>query len=198
MPIQVSEILDALSRYGLLLKQDKILPNVVTLVTGESLASSWWSHARAHEIFTTLSKLSEHPDVLFVKLIRKKDTLVHRSLWPALLRLVGAHEPALLPLISAPARALLRRARSASAPIACSGAVLKELTARVLVYAFEVHTASGRHEMLVEPWFAWQRRVGVSPLESAEEARRFLHGACERVGASVKDLPWHAIRAAAP
>src|SRR5688572_32322568 len=75
-------ILEALERHGLLLKQDKVLPSVVGIVTGESLRGSWWSHPRAHAIFAALSELTDHPDVLFTKLLARKDTLVHRSLWP--------------------------------------------------------------------------------------------------------------------
>jgi hypothetical protein len=189
-----SKVLGTLCERGLLLKQDKVLPNVVTLLTGESLAGSWWSHPRAREIFATLSQLAEHPDVLLVKLLRKKDTLVHRALWPALLTMVGANESTLSRELSSPARALLRRAQAASAPIAGSGTALKELTARVLVHAQEVHTSAGRHEMRVQPWSAWQRRAGVAPLDSEGDARRALERACERIGAPLKDLPWNASR----
>ena len=77
-----------LSDAGLLLVQDKEALNVVGLVAGETLRGSWWSHPKAHEIFAALSSLSEHPDVLFVKLLSGKVTLVHRKLWPALLAVV--------------------------------------------------------------------------------------------------------------
>jgi hypothetical protein len=33
--------LAALRKYGVLLKQDKFVPNVVSIVTGESLRGSW-------------------------------------------------------------------------------------------------------------------------------------------------------------
>jgi hypothetical protein len=192
MTPQVSKVLDALERQGLLLKQDKVLPNVVTLLTGESLAGSWWSHARAREIFAVLARLADHPDVLFVKLLRRKDTLVHRALWPALVTAIGASSARLSRDLSAPARALLVRVERSSAPVAATGALLKELSARVLVYAQEVHTASGRHEMRLESWSAWRRRMGITPLGSDEEARRAIERACERLGASLKDLPWNA------
>ena len=56
----------ALKTYGLLLLQDKKLPSAVTIIVGESVSGSWWSHSRAHEIFRELEKLD---DVLTVKLI---------------------------------------------------------------------------------------------------------------------------------
>ena len=78
-------VLAALGDQGLLLKQDKLVPSVVGILTGESLRTSWWSHPKARLIFSVLSELADHPDVLFTKLLWQKDTLVHRSLWPALL-----------------------------------------------------------------------------------------------------------------
>jgi hypothetical protein len=85
-------ILAALAENRLLLKQDKGAPNVVGILTGESLRTSWWSHPKAHLIFSVLSELAEHPDVLFAKLLYRKDTLVHRSLWPAVLAVGRARE----------------------------------------------------------------------------------------------------------
>ena len=54
----------ALEKYGLLLLQDKKLPSAVTIIVGEPVAGSWWSHPRAHEIFRELEKID---DVLTVK-----------------------------------------------------------------------------------------------------------------------------------
>ena len=79
----VRRILEALAARGLLLKQDKALPSVVGILTGESLTTSWWSHPKGRLIFAVLSELADHKDVLFTKLLLRKDTLVHRSLWPA-------------------------------------------------------------------------------------------------------------------
>lgn len=75
-------VLTTLAHSGLLLKQDKTLPNVVGLVVGESLSTSWWSPPKADVGFAVLSELSEHSDVLFTKLVAKKDTLLHRSCGP--------------------------------------------------------------------------------------------------------------------
>ncbi len=61
----MKSVLAALKRGGLLLKQDKRLPSVVGVLTGESLSTSWWSHPDAHRIFAVLEKLADHPDVLF-------------------------------------------------------------------------------------------------------------------------------------
>src|SRR4026207_520027 len=86
-------ILAALAHHGLLLKQDKALPSVVGLLTADSLRTSWWSHSKANLIFAVLAHLSDHPDVLVTKLLYRKDTLVHRSLWPALLAVATTRAP---------------------------------------------------------------------------------------------------------
>ena len=77
-------LLDAIADRGLLLLQDKKLDNVVTLITGERLRGSWWSHPRAHEIFRAVEALPED-QVLATKLVGGKVTFVHRRLWPDLL-----------------------------------------------------------------------------------------------------------------
>ena len=89
----VKDVLAALAKTGFLLLQDKQLPNVVTLVTGERLSQSWWSHEKSQLVFAVLSQLADHPDVLFCKLLRGKVTLVHRGLWPALVTVVANAEP---------------------------------------------------------------------------------------------------------
>ncbi len=184
------KVLATLRRFGLLLKQDKSLPNVVTLVTGESLHGSWWSHPKAHVIFATLSELAEHPDVLLAKLLSGKDTLVHRSLLPALLAVVSAGGPWQDRNLSANGRKLLKRVAAADAPVRSSGPIARELQLRLLVHAEQVHTESGRHETALETWSAWSVRVGVSPVGSAAEARRALERACRGLGALPSALPW--------
>jgi hypothetical protein len=86
------DVLSALGRHRLLLEQDKALPSVVGIVTGEALASSWWSHPRAHEIFGVLEALAERTEVLETKLIQRKVTFVSALLWPALLGVATSNE----------------------------------------------------------------------------------------------------------
>jgi len=145
-------VLAALSQHGLLLKQDKQLPNVVTILTGEKLSTSWWSHPKGKLIFNVLRELEDHPDVLVAKLIAGKDTLIHRRLWPAFLA----------------------------------------ATSRLLVHTREVHTESGRHELVTQSWRAWAKEKGVAPLASAQEGRRIIEEACSAIGASPATLPWNA------
>jgi hypothetical protein len=57
------------------------------------LSTSWWSHPKSQLIFRVLSELADHPDILIAKLLRGKDTLVHRSLWPALTSVGRGQKP---------------------------------------------------------------------------------------------------------
>jgi hypothetical protein len=62
-------------------------PRLVEAILGEPIRGSWWAHPASHRIFAVLAQLGESPDVLTCRLIDKKVTLVHRRLWPALVRL---------------------------------------------------------------------------------------------------------------
>jgi hypothetical protein len=185
-----TKILDTLSGVGLLLTQDKRLPNVVTLVTGEFLRTSWWSHPKGRLIFKVLSELSDHPDVLFSKLLYGKVTLIHRKLWPAFLTVASANEPWQVRGLTMAGQQLLKSLSESKEPIRSSGRAVKELEVKLLAHAKEVHTESGRHELLVEPWTSWSRDVGVEPLHSVVFARQQLEEATESIGASRSALPW--------
>jgi hypothetical protein len=185
----LDRVLASLAENGLLLKQDKELSSVVGLVTGESLRTSWWSHPKGRLIFAVLSELADHPDVLSTKLLRKKDTLVHRRLWPALLAVGRARAGWQTEGLSREAGRLLDRVESGEA-VHATGAPVKELEKRLLVTTRQVHTASGRHEIALESWKEWSRRTGCRPLESVPRAKKLLEDAAVRLGAPVEALPW--------
>lgn len=193
----VSRVLAALEGRGLLLKQDKMLPNVVGILTGESLRTSWWSHPKAQLIFSVLSELADHPDVLFAKLLCRKDTLVHRSLWPAIVAVGRARDRWQVQGLSVDAERLLERLGRGRGPARGAGAAVKELEGRLLVTTREVHTASGRHEMALESWQAWSRRAGCTAIQSVPLARKALEDAAVKLGAPLTSLPWPTRGAAA-
>ena len=68
------------------------VPNVAELVAGEPIRGSWWAHPQGQRIFETINALADSPDVARIRLIHRRITLVHRRLWPSLLRL-EAHLP---------------------------------------------------------------------------------------------------------
>ena len=80
--------------HGILLQSAKgPAPNLADLVAGEPIKGSWWGHPRGHEIFAAINLVRDSPDVVALRLIKGKITLVHRSLWPALVRVASRFPP---------------------------------------------------------------------------------------------------------
>lgn len=185
-----AELLPALARCGLLLVQDRHLPCVVTLLTGEVPATSWWSHPDSHRIFRALQDLTAHPDVLLTKLLLGKDTFVHRALWPALLAVALAREPWQMRALTHDAGALLARTDAARSAVTASGREVRELLARLLVHSREVHTRSGRHELTLMSWTLWAHGAGVQRVPDVDGARAKLEACARSLGARPGALPW--------
>ena len=185
-------VLASLAKNQLLLTQDKVIPNVVSILTGESLRTSWWSHPKGRLVFAVLSQLSDHPDVLFAKLLYGKDTLIHRSLWPAVLAVGRAREPWQVRGLSDGAKRLLGRVDRGEGPVRATGAPVREVEVRLLATSQEIHTEAGRHEMALESWQAWSARVRCRPAASVSLARKALEDAATKLGAPLKALPWPA------
>ncbi len=74
-------------KHGVVLASGKgPVPRLTEALAGEPIAGSWWSHSKAHEIFAVLQAVVQSGDVLVCRLVEGKVTLVHRRLWPALVR----------------------------------------------------------------------------------------------------------------
>jgi hypothetical protein len=77
----------ALIEHGMLLESARgPLPNVAALIAGEPIRGSWWGHPSGHAIFEALNSLADSPDVVRTRLVNGKVTLIHRRLWPAVVR----------------------------------------------------------------------------------------------------------------
>jgi hypothetical protein len=181
-------VLSALERDGLLLKQDKALPSVVGLVTGQALTASWWGHPQAQLIFSILGALAECPDVLETKLCSGKVTFVSRALWPALLGVATSGGAWQVRGLSPAARRLLS-AVARTGESEATGAAAKELEQRLLVRSAQRHTEAGRHVLSLESWQRWAKREAISPL-SPLEGKRQLERAVQGLGAAPETLPW--------
>src|SRR5947209_1892571 len=77
-------------KHGVVLVSGKgPVPRLTEAVAGEPIAGSWWSHPKAHGIFAVVQAVVESGDVLVCRLVGAKVTLVHRRLWPALVRVAA-------------------------------------------------------------------------------------------------------------
>ena len=93
--------MDALVEHGMLLESARgPLPNVAEMIAGEPISGSWWSHPRSHAIFAEINALADSPDVVRMRLVNGKVTLVHRRVWPALVRVADRFPPERLAAIA--------------------------------------------------------------------------------------------------
>jgi hypothetical protein len=81
------EAMSFIERHGVVLASAKgPVPRLTEAIVGEPVKGSWWAHPRSHDIFAVLQAVTESEDVLVCRLVNGKVTLVHRRLWPALVR----------------------------------------------------------------------------------------------------------------
>jgi hypothetical protein len=62
------------------------VPSLSERIAGGPIRGSWWGHPSGHEIYRVLNRVRASPDVVATRLINGKVTLIHRRLWPALVR----------------------------------------------------------------------------------------------------------------
>jgi hypothetical protein len=63
------------------------VPNLAEHVAGEPIRGSWWGHKSGHEMFAVLTRVLDSPNVIATRLVNGRVTLIHRRVWPALVRL---------------------------------------------------------------------------------------------------------------
>src|SRR5687767_5725963 len=91
------EAMAFVEKQGVVLVSAKgVVPSLTEAIAGEPIKGSWWGHPRSHQIFAILEALTESEDILVCRLVQGKVTLVHRRLWPALVRVAGRFPPAQL------------------------------------------------------------------------------------------------------
>jgi len=62
------------------------VPRMVEVIAGEPIKGGWWGHPKGRDIFRVLQVLGDSPEILSCRLVGGKVSLVHRRLWPALIR----------------------------------------------------------------------------------------------------------------
>ena len=194
-----------LEKFGLLLLSDSSLPNVATLVAGEKVSGSWWSHKAAQQIFVISETLEDHADVLLLKLVSNKVTFVHRELWGRIYSIGVAHEDWQLNKLSSVAKRLLKTLDDQGSLLTNKlgkefgpkpAETARELESRLLLHANQIHTESGAHAKVIETWDTWADRAGFrGKASNPAAARRFLEQRLaemnEEFGGKGK-LPWPA------
>lgn len=86
--MNAAEALAFVRTHGVVLVAGKgPVPRLVEAIAGEPIAGSWWAHPQGRRIFATLQPVIASSDVLVCRLVDGKITLVHRRVWPALVRL---------------------------------------------------------------------------------------------------------------
>lgn len=139
---------------GLLLVSDPRLPSLATTIAGVPIHGSWWAHPASQKISEVLKNLSTHRDVLVVKLIEGKDTLLHRRVWADLVGIAVSGEPWQFEQLSPPARRLYERVIH-DGVVETTGALTLELETRLLVRGEQFHGPSGAHRKRLEDWKHW-------------------------------------------
>jgi hypothetical protein len=71
-------------------------PRLTEAIIGEPIKGSWWAHAKSHHIYAVLEAVTGSDEILVCRLVDGKITLVHRRLWPSLVRLSKRFTPAQL------------------------------------------------------------------------------------------------------
>ena len=69
------------------------VPRLTEVIAGGPIKGSWWGHPKSHQIFAILEAVTDSEDVLVCRLVQGKIPLVHRRLWPALVRLAARFPP---------------------------------------------------------------------------------------------------------
>jgi hypothetical protein len=88
------EALAFVREHGVILVSAKgAVPSLTEAIVGEPIKGSWWAHSQSHHIFAILGAVTDSEQVLVCRLINGKVTLVHRRLWPSLVRLAARFAP---------------------------------------------------------------------------------------------------------
>jgi hypothetical protein len=86
--------LDWLRGHGVVMQSARgPVPSMAEWIAGGPIRGSWWGHPSSHEIYRVLTRVRASPDVVAVRLINGKITLIHRRLWPALVRAADRFPP---------------------------------------------------------------------------------------------------------
>ena len=88
------EALAFVRQHGVVLASAKgPAPRLTEAIIGEDIKGNWWAHPKSHHIYAILGAVTNSDQILVCRLIGGKITLVHRRLWPYLVRLAKRFAP---------------------------------------------------------------------------------------------------------
>ncbi len=88
MTMTVEEAILFIETHGIVLEAAHgPVPCLAAEIAGERIRGNWWSHPKAHTIHRLTGNVRNSDLVHVCRLVGGKVTLVHRRLWPALVRL---------------------------------------------------------------------------------------------------------------
>jgi hypothetical protein len=94
MALGVVDVKAVLAERGMLLESARgPIANVAELIAGEPISGSWWAHPASHAILAAINAVADSPDVVRLRLVNGKVTLVHRRVWPSVVRLSAIIPP---------------------------------------------------------------------------------------------------------
>lgn len=184
----IKDVLDRIDSTGLLLQQDKTRENVVRIVTGETLSTSWWNHPKAGFVFSILESVAKHPDITLSKLIQGKVTFIHRRLWPSIYTVGSSKEDWQLRTLTQDERRLLKRIES-KGMVENPGSTVKKLERLVLVHVAQVHSKNGKHITIATSWDNWADKHQIAKVPGKEAKRQLVESTIQIKGRK-EDLPW--------
>ncbi len=198
---ELGRVLTEIRERGLLLLTDRQIPSLTTLIAGEPVRGSWWGHPRSHDMFAMTQLLVRHPDVLCARLVSKKITYIHRSLWSALLGVATSREDWQLSDLSPAALSILGEVEATGQirsdeleNVPGPGPAIRELEDRLVIDSREVHTASGAHRKMLQSWDRWKAQLKWSGRRmSPDNARRRIEKTLEVLNREFEGnarLPW--------
>ena len=92
-PVTEADALEFVREHGVVLVAARgPVPTLTHLIAGGTVRGSWWGHPKGRVMFRILESLTHSEEVLVCRLLNDKITLVHRRLWPALVR-AASHFP---------------------------------------------------------------------------------------------------------
>lgn len=148
----------------------------VFAVVGGPVKGSWWGHPRGKEIFNLACSLAA--ESVSVKLVSGKETLVHRSVFPALARVVTdeSWRAPRIASLSKDAKKLLAQVEKTGSVHGAAAKPRLELQRALLVHTDEEHTEKGHHASVLVPWSRW-----VTPAVAKAAKKLSLEAALEEL-----------------